>query len=147
MAGYYENPEATADAFTADGWVRTKYLGYIDSKGWVSIRGRLNSMIVGASGENIYPEEIETVINSHELVTESLVTSSKGVLVAKVCLNPDKVETIGKIKKDHFESLHTKKLQLMDRSENKEADRMAEYGPQLDEWKAEYDKQRREGYK
>ncbi len=147
MAGYYKNPEATADAFTSDGWFRTKDLGYIDSKGWLSIRGRLNNMIVGASGENIYPEEIETVINSHELVTESLVTSQNGILVAKVCLNPEKIETLHKIKNEYFETYHKKKVQLIESYEQKKKEWMAEYGNKIDEWKDEYDTKRREWFK
>lgn len=147
MAGYYKNPEATADAFTADGWFRTKDLGYIDSKGWISIRGRLNSMIVGASGENIYPEEIETVINSHDLVTESIVTSQNGILVAKVCLNPEKIENVIQAKNDYFATFYQKRLQFMESYEQKKKEWMDEYGHKMDELKVEYDKKRREWFK
>ena len=84
MSGYYKNEEATKDAFTADGWFRTGDLGYIASDGWVFIKGRLKNMIVGPSGENIYPEDIEEVINSNPIVAESVVTEENGKLVALV---------------------------------------------------------------
>ena len=84
MSGYYKNEEATKDAFTADGWFRTGDLGYIANDGWVFIKGRLKNMIVGPSGENIYPEDIEEVLNSNPVVAESVVTEENGKLVALV---------------------------------------------------------------
>ena len=84
MSGYYKNEEATRDAFTADGWFRTGDLGYIAKDGWVFIKGRLKNMIVGPSGENIYPEDIEEVLNSNPVVAESVVTEENGKLVALV---------------------------------------------------------------
>lgn len=93
MEGYYKNPEATAEAFTADGWFRTKDICAIDPKtGYLSIKGRVGNMIVGASGENIYPEDIESVINTHHLVTESIVVADKGMLVALVTLDKEQFE-------------------------------------------------------
>ncbi|MDR0953809.1 MAG: AMP-binding protein [Rikenellaceae bacterium] len=91
MMGYYKNPEATAEAFTADGWFRTKDLGHFDRDGYLTIRGRLGNMILGASGENIYPEEIEHVINSYSYVTDSLVKVEKGRLVALVEFNREEL--------------------------------------------------------
>ena len=84
MSGYYKNEEATRDAFTEDGWFRTGDLGYIAPDGWIFIKGRLKNMIVGPSGENIYPEDIEQVINSNPIVAESVVTEENGKLVALV---------------------------------------------------------------
>ena len=93
MQGYFKNPEATAEAFTEDGWFRTKDLCVFDKKtGYLVIKGRANNMIVGATGENIYPEEIESVINTHHLVTESIVVADKGALVALVALEKEKLE-------------------------------------------------------
>ncbi len=92
MKGYYKNPEATAETFTEDGWFRTKDLCLFDKKGYLVIKGRANSMIVGSTGENIYPEEIESVINTHRLVTESIVVADKGSLVALVALDKEKLE-------------------------------------------------------
>lgn len=92
MIGYYKNPEATAAAFTEDGWFRTGDLGCFDEDNRLYIRGRLKNMIVGPSGENIYPEDIETVLNSHVFITESLVTEQEGHLVALVHFNTDALE-------------------------------------------------------
>ena len=84
MSGYYKNEDATRDAFTEDGWFRTGDLGSIAKDGWVFIKGRLKNMIVGPSGENIYPEDIEEVLNSNPMVAESVVTEENGKLVALV---------------------------------------------------------------
>ena len=92
MLGYYKNPEATAAAFTEDGWFRTGDLGCFDQDDRLYIRGRLKNMIVGPSGENIYPEDIETVLNSHVFVTESVVTEQDGRLVALVYFNTEALE-------------------------------------------------------
>ena len=92
MKGYYKNPEATRDVFTADGWFRTKDPGVFDADGYLYIKGRLNNMIVGPSGENIYPEEIESVINGHFLVTDSIVKQEKGRLIALVHFNREEIE-------------------------------------------------------
>jgi long-chain acyl-CoA synthetase len=92
MKGYYKEPEKTAEVFTEDGYFRTGDLGYMDKKGILYIRGRLKNMILGPNGENIYPEEIEAVINNEDLVTESLVMEYKGKLVARVHLNMEVLE-------------------------------------------------------
>jgi long-chain acyl-CoA synthetase len=86
MDGYYLNPEADKEAFTEDGWFRTRDLGKMDKTGRIFIKGRLSNMIVGSTGENIYPEDIESILNQHELVTESLVLQKEGKLVALVYL-------------------------------------------------------------
>lgn len=147
MLGYYKNPEATAEAFTKDGWFRTKDLGYIDSKGWVSIRGRLNSMIVGASGENIYPEEIETIINTHSHVSESLVTSKKGVLIAKVCLSQEQLDSFHQMKLEVMNAYHSKKVALIESYQEKKDQWQKEYAHKKGELSQEYDQMRRELYK
>ena len=92
MLGYYMEPETTKNTFTADGWLKTGDLGYIDNDGNLYIKGRMKNTIVGASGENIYPEEIESLINRMEYVLESLVVQQKGRLVALVHLNMDELE-------------------------------------------------------
>jgi len=86
-----KDPELTQTMFI-DGWLRTGDLGHIDRDGYVEIRGRSKNMILTASGENIYPEEIEDVINKHELVAESLVYELRGKLVARVHLNREALE-------------------------------------------------------
>lgn len=92
MKGYYKNPEVTAQVFTPDGWFRTGDLGSFDKDGFLRIKGRLKNTIVGASGENIYPEEIESVINRMRYVIESLVVEKKGKLVALIYLNMEEIE-------------------------------------------------------
>ena len=92
MIGYYKEPEITKEAFTVDGWLKTGDLGYFDKSNNLYIKGRIKNMIVGASGENIYPEEIESLINRMEYVLESLVVQQKGRLVALVHLNMEELE-------------------------------------------------------
>jgi len=92
MKGYYREPEMTAEVLSPDGWFRTGDLGTMDKNGNLFIRGRLKNMILGASGENIYPEEIESVINNFRFVVESLVIQQKGKLVAYVHLNMEELE-------------------------------------------------------
>ncbi|WP_321287664.1 AMP-binding protein [uncultured Sunxiuqinia sp.] len=92
MKGYYKQPDLTKDVFSDDGWFRTGDLGKFDRSGFLYIKGRIKNMIVGASGENIYPEEIESVINRMEYVLESLVIEQKGRLVAMVHLNMEEIE-------------------------------------------------------
>ncbi len=94
MLGYYKNEEATKEAFTADGWFRTGDLGEFDKDGWLYIKGRLKNMIVGPGGENIYPEDIESVLNSHVSIADSIVTEQEGRLVALVHFNSDEIEAM-----------------------------------------------------
>ena len=84
MMGYYKNPEATREVFTDDGWLRTGDLGTIDRDNRIFIRGRSKTMILGASGQNVFPEEIEAKLNNLPYVSESLVIEKNGKLVALV---------------------------------------------------------------
>ena len=84
MLGYYKDPKRTRGVFTEDGWFRTNDLAALDAKGRIFIKGRKSNMILGASGENIYPEEIESVFNNQEGVTESIVIERNGRLIALV---------------------------------------------------------------
>ena len=93
MMGYYKAPEITKEVFTDDGWFKTGDRGYFDKNNFLYIKGRIKNMIVGASGENIYPEEIESVINKMRFVLESLVVEKKGKLVAMIHLNMDEIES------------------------------------------------------
>jgi long-chain acyl-CoA synthetase len=92
MKGYYKEPGMSAEVMTPDGWFRTGDLGHLDDDSYLSIRGRLKNMIVGSSGENIYPEEIESVINDFGHVIESLVVQQKGKLVAMVHVNVEELQ-------------------------------------------------------
>ncbi len=89
MSGYFKNEKATKAAFTADGWFNTGDLGIIDSKGNVFIKGRSKSMLLSSNGQNIYPEEIESVINSQPCVIESLVVQRDFKLIALVYFDKD----------------------------------------------------------
>ena len=95
MSGYYKNDEATAAVFTEDGWMRTGDLGIIDAAGNIFIRGRSKNMILSANGQNIYPEEIEAVINNQDYVIESVVVDRGASLVALVYVDGDKLTADG----------------------------------------------------
>jgi len=82
--GYYKNPEATAAAFTQDGWFKTGDLGVMDNKRNIFIRGRIKSMILNSSGQNIYPEEVEAVLSNCQYVDECLVVDREGKITALV---------------------------------------------------------------
>ena len=109
MVGYYKNPEATEEVLTPDKWFKTGDLGQFDKKKRLFVKGRLKNTIIGASGENIYPEDIESVINNTAYVSESLVIEEDGYLVAKILLdlelaekNIEHIKTMVEEKKEHF---------------------------------------------
>ena len=115
MLGYYRDPERTRAALTDDGWFRTNDLACVDSKGRYYIKGRLGNMIVGPSGENIYPEEIEQVINDIRGVEESLVIEKDGKLVALVKFDEEFVDWNTLEKEEQFyEKLEARKKAVMD---------------------------------
>ena len=95
MLGYYKNPEATAQTIDANGWYHTGDLGTMDAQGNVFIRGRSKNMLLGPSGQNIYPEEIEDKLNSMQLVTESVVVQRDTKLVALVHPDMDALIDLG----------------------------------------------------
>lgn len=90
MSGYYKNEEATKAAFTEDGWMRTGDLGLLDSKGNIYIKGRSKNMILSPNGQNIYPEEVEAVVNNQPYVVESIVVGRGTRLVALVYIDAEK---------------------------------------------------------
>ena len=92
MKGYYKEPALTEQVLTPDGWFKTGDLGVFDRDQKLYIKGRLKNIIVGSSGENIYPEEIESVINNFRHVVESIVIQKKGKLVALVHINREEIE-------------------------------------------------------
>jgi long-chain acyl-CoA synthetase len=92
MKGYYKDEKQTKEVFTVDGWFKTGDLGAFDEDNFLYIRGRLKNMLIGPSGENIYPEEIEAVINNQSHVLESVVYEMSGKLVARVHLNYEELE-------------------------------------------------------
>lgn len=107
--GYFKNEEATKALFTQDGFLRTGDLGCFDAEGRLYIKGRLKNMILGPSGENIYPEDIESVLNSHQLIAESVVTEHEGKLIARVYFDSTKLE---KRFQDLVKQLNIKKTEM-----------------------------------
>ncbi len=112
MKGYYKEPALTKEVLTEDGWFKTGDLGSFDKKGYLAFKGRLKNMIVSASGENIYPEEIESVINNFKNVVESLVIQRKGKLVALVRLNMEEIEAQYQVLLDQAELYNEKIYEL-----------------------------------
>ena len=98
--GYYKNEEATRQAFTEDGWFRTGDMGIIDSEGYLYLRGRSKCMILGPSGQNIYPEELEAVVNNVNYVVDSLVIEDDGGLTALIYPDYHQAELDGMTRKD-----------------------------------------------
>jgi long-chain acyl-CoA synthetase len=92
MKGYYKEPKKTSDIITPDGWLKTGDLGVFDNRGNLFIKGRVKSMIVRSNGENVYPEDIESVINNFRHVADSLVIEKKGKLIALVHFNQEEIE-------------------------------------------------------
>ncbi|MRR22764.1 long-chain fatty acid--CoA ligase, partial [bacterium] len=130
MKGYYKEPEMTAEVLTPDGWFRTGDLGVFDKQNYLSIKGRLKNMIVGSSGENIYPEEIESVINDFGHVIESLVVQQKGKLVAMVHVNIEELQAkYRQMKKDftdHAEIMVDEYLEELRRYVNSKVNRYSQ---------------------
>ena len=93
--GYFKNPEASANAFTEDGFLRTGDLGIMDKEGNIFIKGRSKSMILTANGQNVYPEELEAIVNNQPCVSESVVVDRAGKIVALVYLDKDAIKAAG----------------------------------------------------
>jgi len=130
MQGYYHDPELTRSVFTDDGWFRTGDLGYFNKRLQLFLKGRLKTMILGASGENIYPEDIESVINNFKGVLESLVLEKKGKLVAMVCLNMDELDKI-------VQQMRSNTIQFL-------SDKKEEWSKQKEEWNKQKDELNRQ---
>lgn len=113
MLGYYKDPERTRKAFTADGWFRTNDLACIDEKGRYYIKGRLSNMILGSSGENIYPEEIEQVINGIDDVDESIIVPRDGKLVALVTFNENVIDWNQEGEDEFFRKIEEYKARIL----------------------------------
>ena len=113
MAGYYKNEDATAQSFTEDGWLRTGDLGTIDEYGFIYIKGRCKTMLLGPSGQNIYPEEIEAKINNMPYVLESLVLQKDDTrLVALVCPDFEAVDA-DKLTQEQLEAIMDENRKLV----------------------------------
>lgn len=112
MVGYYKNKEATALAIDKDGWLHSGDLGLMDKDGFIFIKGRSKSMILGPSGQNIYPEEIESVINNRACVAESLVVKRDGRLVALIFPDEDVMKDMKLTQKELLQKLEDYRKEL-----------------------------------
>ena len=111
MSGYYKNEEATKAAFTDDGWMNTGDLGLLDKEGNIFIKGRSKNMILSPNGQNIYPEEIEAVINNQPYVVESIVVSRGAALIGLVYFDPDKLAEAG-VNVDEYSKVLAKEVNI-----------------------------------
>ena len=113
MTGYYNNPQATKESFTKDGWLRTGDLGMLDEDGFLFIKGRCKTMLLGPSGQNIYPEEIEAKINNMPYVLESLVLQQEdNRLVALICPDYNELDASGLTREQFEEVLEDSRKQV-----------------------------------
>ena len=110
MVGYYKNPEATQEVFTEDGWLRTGDLGTMDASGNIFIRGRLKSMILSSSGQNIFPEELEAKLNNLPFILESLVIERNKKLVALVYADYEALDSLGLNNPDNLKTIMDENL-------------------------------------
>ena len=114
MLGYYKDPERTIQVLDDEGWFHTNDIATVDKDGYYYIKGRLNNTILGPSGENIYPEEIEQVINNIEGVEESLVMERDGKLVALVKFQDNAINWDQAYEDKFFEELEARKKSVLD---------------------------------
>ncbi len=110
MAGYYKNPEATREVFTDDGWLRTGDLGTMDANGNIFIRGRLKTMILSSSGQNIFPEEIEARLNNLPFILESLIIERNKKLVGLVYADYEALDSLGLNEPQHLKTIMDENL-------------------------------------
>ena len=126
MVGYYKDEKKTEEVFDKEGWFLTGDLGYIDDEGYLFISGRSKNMILGPSGENIYPEQIESILNQHPLVLDSLVLEQNGKLVARIHLDYEQIDKLlnaqkrpeNEVKKDINDLLEKIRLEQNQRLSN-----------------------------
>lgn len=112
MLGYYKNPEATAETLDSEGWYHTGDLGTMDADGNVFIKGRSKNMLLGANGQNIYPEEIEDKLNSMAMVNESIVIQEGDKLVGLVHPDYDEAKTLGFTSEDLSNIMEQNRVEL-----------------------------------
>jgi len=114
MMGYYKDPEKTAEVMDEEGWFNTEDIGYFDEDAYFFMSGRAKNIIVGSSGENIYPEQVEATINAHKFVADSLVFDNEGVLTARIHLDYDKLDEAFGIKQASETKTHEKVSKLLE---------------------------------
>lgn len=112
MLGYYKNPEATKEVLDEDGWYHTGDLGIVDEEGYLYIKGRSKNMLLGASGQNIYPEEIEDKLNNQPLIIESIVVQKNEKLYGLVFPDFEEAQNLGLNNEDLYEIMEQNKRDL-----------------------------------
>jgi len=127
MMGYYKDKERTDEVLSEDGWFNTGDLGQLDDNGVLSINGRSKNVIIGASGENIYPEVIESVLNQNELVIDSLVYELDGKVVAKIYIDYDLFDETHNINKTSDSALHEEIVAIFDTIKEQANAQLASY--------------------
>lgn len=113
MKGYYKDPERTKEVLTEDGWFKSGDLGYFDKDGYLFLKGRSKNVIIGSNGKNIYPEDIESVINENSFVLETLVYESGGKIIARVHLNYEDMDEDLGLKNCNESEVRKKKDELL----------------------------------
>ncbi|MBN2104063.1 AMP-binding protein [bacterium] len=124
MQGYYNNPEATRSIFTEDGWLKTGDLGFLDNERYLYIKGRSKNVIVGPSGENIYPEIIEQLFLKSPVIQEIVVYQDNNQLVAKVYLEKDYMESAYHFTSMTESEMQNKKLEILELVRHEYNDRL-----------------------
>lgn len=114
MLGYFKNQEATDEVLDKDGWLKTGDLGVMDKAGFIYIKGRNKTMILGASGQNIYPEEIEDLLNNYPNILESLVIEDENKLVALIVADPDQMKK-NHISENQLEKIFAETIKLLNK--------------------------------
>lgn len=114
MMGYYKDPEKTAEVIDENGWFNTEDIGYFDKDRYFFMHGRAKNIIVGSSGENIYPEQIEAILNLHPFVADSLVFDNEGVLSARIHLDYEKLDELFGAKQKSETKTHAKIDELLE---------------------------------
>ena len=127
MMGYYKDKVRTEEVLTEDGWFNTGDLGRMDKRGILSINGRSKNVIIGPSGENVYPEAIESVLNQHELVIDSLVYELDSKIVAKIYIDYDLFDETHNINKTSDSALSIKIVEMLEEIKVIANDQIANY--------------------
>lgn len=115
MMGYYKDPEKTAEVIDEKGWFNTEDIGYLDEDGYFFMSGRAKNIIVGSSGENIYPEQIEATINAQTFVSDSLVYDDKGTLTARIHFDYEKLDELLGVSQRSETKMHAKVDDLLEK--------------------------------
>lgn len=127
MIGYYKDQERTDEILDADGWLNTGDLGFMADDGRLFINGRSKNVIIGSSGENIYPEALESVLNQNSLVSDSMVYEKEGKVVAKIFIDYNLFDEQHNINSTSDSALHKDIVSLLNEIKNEANNQLAAY--------------------